>query len=248
MRAISGIKIDFKAYRFQAQWKFILLTVLFLALFILLGCWQLHRASFKRELEQDFAKQLHAAPLSLAKVVSQPEHFKYYPLQIKGYFDNAHTFLLENKYHDHQLGYEVITPVTIPGEKSQMLVNRGWIVAPLHRNILPQLPMATTELQTLEGQLYVPEKGFILGETFDQTQHWPVRAQAIRLNDFSHVLHTSLFPFMILLDPHQANGFIRDWHPVTMPAYKHLGYAVQWFSFGIVLIIIFLVRHTKKSR
>lgn len=247
MLATSGIKINFKAYTFQAQWKFILLTLLFLALFTLLGCWQLHRAQFKRELEQDFAKQLHAAPLNIAEVIPHPDRFKYYPLEVRGYFDNAHSFLLENKYHDHQLGYEVVTPLNIPGEKTQILVNRGWVLASLQRNILPQLP-PVSGLQTVKGQVYVPEKAFILGATFEQTKNWPLRAQALRLSDFSKTLGTPLFPFMVLLDPKQPNGFLRDWHPVTMPAYKHLGYAVQWFSFGIVLMIIFLVRHTKKSR
>jgi surfeit locus 1 family protein len=247
MPTTSGIKINFKAYVFQAQWKFILLTLLFLTLFSFLGCWQLQRAHYKRELELDFANQRQTAPLNLSQVIVQPEHFKYYPFQVSGYFDNAHTILLENKYHDHQLGYEVLTPMTIPGEKSQILINRGWIVASLRRNILPQFP-PVNGLQTLVGQVYVPEKAFILGSTFDQTQNWPLRAQAIRLEDFSQVLHTPLLPFMLLLNPQQPNGFIRDWHPVTMPAYKHTGYAVQWFSFALVLIIIFLIRHTKKSR
>ena len=40
---------------------------------------------------------------------------------------------------------------------------------------------------------------------------------------------------------------LRDWRPAVMAPDKHLGYAVQWFGFAVVLVIIYIGVNLKKT-
>jgi surfeit locus 1 family protein len=51
-------------------------------------------------------------------------------------------------------------------------------------------------------------------------------------------------PAVLLLDPDQPDGFVRDWPRPTgglAPA-LHLGYALQWFAFALIALVLWL-RH-----
>lgn len=233
--------------KFKQQWWLWLLTALFVSLFIKLGFWQLHRAEEKKELQQQFNHRLHSEPVSLAQL---PEHqdWRFFPVSVQGHYDNAHTILLDNKIQNHQVGYEVITPLLSKKPKLSVLINRGWIPQGPNRQTLPEIPAINDE-QTVTGWIYVPlGKAFNLGAATDTKPSWPLRIESIDMPVLQQALHSELFPYLILLNPKAEQGFLRNWQPVNMPAEKHLGYALQWFTFALVLIIIFIALNLRRAR
>ncbi len=235
-------------YSFAPKWYFTVGTLLLCALFIRLGFWQLDRAAFKEHLQQLFIERLHLAPQPLAELPKDRD-LRYYPAIITGHYDNLHTFLLDNKIHDHHVGYEVLTPFMLEKNAQAVLINRGWIPADTDRHILPMIP-AVTGQQTLVGHVYLtPGKSFILGNVLEAKTTWPLRMQAVDIPAVQAKLQRSFYPFVLLLSATEKEGFIRDWQPTTtLSADKHKGYAVQWFAFTGVLMIIFLVLNIKRKQ
>jgi surfeit locus 1 family protein len=233
-----------RSLQFRPKWFFTVITVLFSILFINLGFWQLHRADEKQQLQQHFESQQHQPPTPFYQF---NQKLRFQNVLLEGHFDNSHNFLLDNKIHNHQIGYEVLSPFVITENNRTILVNRGWISA-ANRSATPKIP-AVMGQQTIVGKLFIPtQKSFTLGKITEQTISWPLRIQALDFEATGILLQQNLYPMVVLLDPKSPYGFVRDWQPVSMPAYKHTGYAVQWFTFAVTLIIIFVVLNLRRVR
>ncbi len=242
------ISLHFKGYHFRPSWSITLGMFGLLALFIGLGSWQLERAREKAALQQTYESRLQQSPRSLNQLPNDTQDLRYYPVEITGHYDNAHHILVDNKVHQRQVGYDVITPFIPDDGKQLILINRGWIAAGKSRNELPVIAQVIGT-QTVRGIIYIPiGKPFLLSQQQEFTGQWPVRVQVPDISLIAHHLQQPLYPFLVLLDPTAQNGFVRDWKPVNMPAQKHIGYAVQWFTFALVLIIIFLALNIRSSR
>jgi surfeit locus 1 family protein len=55
-------------------------------------------------------------------------------------------------------------------------------------------------------------------------------------------------PRILLLDPHEPNGYVRDWHPPGMQPVRHWSYAIQWWAFAVVVIIFWAVVSRTKGK
>jgi surfeit locus 1 family protein len=55
-----------------------------------------------------------------------------------------------------------------------------------------------------------------------------------------------LEPRIILLDPKEADGYVRDWHPPGMEPIRHWSYAVQWWSFAVLALVLWAVLSLRK--
>lgn len=222
-----------------------LAVLVLLPVLIALGCWQLDRAAQKRMLEKEFSKQ-HLFALSLTQIEKLPlTALRYQPIEVRGYFDNSHTFLLDNKTYQQKVGYQVLTPFVIKDSLRRIIINRGFI-ASANRKVLPAIP-EVKGIQTIRGLIALPSKSFLLKSDI-LTENWPLRIQATDLIRMAQLLHSPLYPFLILQQEKDATGLIRDWHPITFPAYRHTGYAVQWFALAITLTILYIVLNTKRNK
>lgn len=234
-----------KNYRFSFNWYFVVGTLFLCALFIRLGFWQLDRAATKAHLHNSFVARFHLPPMFLSALPEERD-IHYYPVKLTGHYDNLHTILLDNKIYAHRVGYEVVTPFISDEEERIVLVNRGWIPAAADRAVLPIIPAATDT--QLVGNIYIPSgKPFTLGRTLEPTETWPLRMQALDIPLLQNTLKKPLYPYMVLLSPLDTQqGFVRDWQPISMAADKHTAYAVQWFSFAAILVILFFALQIRR--
>ena len=51
---------------------------------------------------------------------------------------------------------------------------------------------------------------------------------------------------LVLLDPGEPDGYVRDWSPPGFPPMRHIGYAVQWFAMAATLLVIWVVTNLKR--
>ncbi len=218
-----------------------LATLVLLPVLLSLGMWQWHRADYKRGLQKAYAEQSDTSPLSLAEALSDPEGRRYFPLSISGHYLADRQFLVDNQFYQHQLGYYVLTPFVTDDGKT-LLVNRGWVA----REAAGKIQLGEGHLR-LKGRVgTAPAKTFLLGENIYPGSTWPKTIQAIKLPDLSASLNTPLEPVILLLSPLAANGFTREWQPQGLTPEKHMGYAVQWFAFATLLMVLFVVLNLKK--
>jgi surfeit locus 1 family protein len=221
--------------------------LLILPILLGLGIWQLQRADYKKTLLVEYQLRGELPPFVALDLNKPVQQLQYHRVQLKGRFDNQHTILIDNKSHQHQAGYHVLTPFIWDSKEPALLVNRGWIPRNGDRGQLPVVSTVEGQ-QTIVGTIWIPQKGFVLQADQTMQPQWPYLAQTIDLERFSQLLEHKLYPFVLLLAPDVSGGFVREWNLVTVSPQKNYGYAFQWFALAAALVIIFIVVNTRRRK
>ena len=220
-----------------------LLTLFAMALFMRLGYWQLERAGEKKQMIAALNAFTQQSPQSW--VSSHPLPAQYQPLRVKGQFLPA-IFLLDNQHHQHQFGYDVISPLKLNGG-GIVLVDRGWVPADVTRQ---QFPVVETPrgVVSLVGSVYYPStKQWLLGQALEKKGTDLAVVEWVDANLISKFLHKSVYPFIIRLSKSADFGYVREWAVVAMPPERHYGYALQWSAIALVIFILFIALNLKKK-
>lgn len=227
--------------RFECSVGFMLLVLIMLGLMLSAGFWQLDRARQKRVLQSDYQRQTSAPVINVSEELPPATEIRFRQVRLTGRYDSDKQFLLDNRSRaadngKRLTGYEVLTPFKL-NRGETVLVNRGWLVAPLDRGQLPVVPV-TMDSRFVQGVMQIPVKGFSLGE-IDTDSDWPRRIQFIDIEQLSERLQTELYPAILMLDNAEMDGFRRGWTPVIDGPAKHYGYAVQWFGMALATLVLF---------
>jgi cytochrome oxidase assembly protein ShyY1 len=51
---------------------------------------------------------------------------------------------------------------------------------------------------------------------------------------------------VLLLDASAPAGYRRDWQPFVKGPEQNISYAVQWWSFGVLLLVLFVKMNLKR--
>jgi surfeit locus 1 family protein len=214
------------------------LTLLGVALFMLLGRWQWHRAAQAQVLQQAFLQGSGArADLSHQSAAALP---RYSGAQARGRYDSAHQFLLENISHAGMPGYDVLTPLQLAGGGT-LIVNRGWIPLTASRQQLPDVRVPEAPDSNAYGRLdNLPVPGISLGHAPPlKAAPWPKLTSFPTMADLSAALDRPLEPRQLLLDAHAPLGYLRDWQPPGMSPAQHISYAIQWWAFAALALVLY---------
>ncbi len=237
------------AYRWDSNWKILLLVVIMLPLLLRLGFWQLQRGEEKQLLQQQYQQQGEQAPVALSAVdiealVASSEPL-YQRVRFTGRFDNQRLVLLDNRIYNGVVGYEVLAPFTTNAGQT-LLVNRGWIEGSPDRRQLPLVPAVTGEVELL-GKLHVPLGQPVLLANDKWSDQWPLVVQWEDMQRLSTVLGMDLLPYSVRLEPTSSTALIIDWAPINTRPEKHWGYAVQWFLMAAVLTLFWLYSSIRRA-
>ncbi|MFO6424927.1 SURF1 family protein [Motilimonas sp. KMU-193] len=224
--------------------SFLLLNLVLIAVMVKAGFWQLDRAEQKQAIISQGQQQVWLSDLSQLWS-GEPKQLQAKWVNIKGQFDTEQVWLLDNKVHQGQVGYEVLVALTPQTEgKQRILVNLGWIPAGLDRAQLPDLSALKQWQAGLEvsAQAYLPSQPWLLSE--DQLQQtWPQRIQGLAMDKlvaFYAKLGWQLSPVILRISEDSQLGFIKQWPIVAMTPAKHQGYALQWFLMALVSTGLFI--------
>lgn len=231
------IYIKYNNYCFAPTLLPSLIVLILFPLLIYLGFWQIHRGDFKKHAQILFSQGSLSTAIEINKKNNIGIDKNYFPGVLHGYFDNQHTFLLENKIYLHRVGYAILTPFKLDGGQKVVLVNRGWIPEGRDRNQLPKIPTFDHEIN-IEGLIVFPNKTFSFNSAYKTG--WPKKIQTInpeflKKNNFQ--------PFIIVINNQSVYSFTPYWQPIVLPASRHYAYAFQWFSLSITLIIVYFLTH-----
>jgi surfeit locus 1 family protein len=223
-----------------------LLTLAAVLLFVGLGRWQWHRAQHTQALAADF----DAGGQTLAELGtrSTSEWPRYARLRLQGSYDGEHQFLLDNMSHYGQPGFEVLTPLRLADGRS-VIVNRGWLPLTASRSQLPDVQFNAPAPQSASGRLdELPVAGIALGHVPPAAgAQWPKLTSFPTMADLSAALGQPLQSRQLLLDPGQPAGFVRDWHPAGLGPARHLSYAIQWWAFGALALVLYGYMNWRRS-
>ncbi len=228
---------------FSRKWVFATLFVLTGAVVCArLGIWQLDRLTQRRLFNAHYSEIVQESTLILdASQTLDLTTMDYRSVIVKGIYDPTKSVALRNQYHDNQPGYFLLTPLVL-ADGSAILIERGWI--PSEGNSTPadwrkyDQPGEVTikgiirvgEAQPEVGG--VPDPELIPGQT--HLDFWNI-VNVVRI---SQQVPYKLPP--VFIQPDLAPDLSVPPFPyqpvVEISEGPHMGYALQWFTFGSILV------------
>jgi surfeit locus 1 family protein len=215
------------------------LTVVLCALFVFLGRWQWHRGNDRQAAWDRFARGADTIVPLGAQHLSSVAQFQRVSLQ--GRYDESHQFLLDNRSYEGRPGYEVLTPL-LRAAGDIALVDRGWVPFSGSRARLPGVAIQSHGEVTVTGRVAkLPSAGLASGRAPPLREGpWPKVTSFPTMNELSAAFGAPLEQPIVLLDPHAPDGYVRDWHPPGLEPARHYSYAIQWWTFGAVLLFLWV--------
>ncbi len=228
---------------FKPSWSMTLISLSSIALFIALGLWQLDRAAYKHSIVDRFKARLSAGFKPFERVEDWPLN-EYRRVILKGKYDIHRTLLLDNQLSRGEAGYHVLSPFELT-DGGLVLVNRGWIPMGKSRLQLPTIepPKAPNEAK---GIMVMPDtEGFRLGKVTIAGQ-WPQVIPFIDIAALQSAFDNRLLPVVVWLSPEHEGYYERNWQPVWLAPERSEAYAVQWFLFAAITLLLFFILNLRK--
>jgi surfeit locus 1 family protein len=210
--------------------------VLLVPLFCGLGIWQLDRAEQKRQLAASVESRRKLPPSSLNRGSTDADELEFRKIRADGRFLADKTVLIENRKYLGKNGYHVITPLRLDGSQQVVLVNRGWIPRQRLAEAGPlPTPTGTVHVSGVIARLQPPALELAFNDTDSENPpHWPY----LTLDHFANWSGLEILPFNVLQSPDDESGFVREWPQPVFSATMHIGYAIQWFAFALITLVI----------
>lgn len=224
-----------------------LLTLILCALFVRLGIWQWQRWIQSDAAWTRFARGADAAqPLGARALDELP---LYQRVSVTGRLDGQHQFLLDNRSYRGRPGYEVLTPLA-RATGGVLLIDRGWLPFTGARARLPDVTLTAEASVTLSGRVAdLPSAGLASGRAAPEPlDPWPKLTSFPRAEELAGALGAALPARILLLDPGAPEGYVRDWQPPGVAPLRHLSYAIQWWCFAALAVVVWAVMGVRRSR
>ena len=228
-------------------WLVTLLAAALAIAFLALGRWQWRRGEASAAQREAFARGADAVQvLGSAKLA---EVARFTRLSVSGRYRPDRQFLLDNHTHGGSAGYEVLTPLELADGRT-VLVDRGWVAFTGSRARLPDIGFTPPPLVTVVGRVSeVPSAGLAFGRSAPAlTGTWPRLTSYPRIPELDAALGRTLEQRILLLDPAQPYGYLREWQPPGLPPERHWAYAIQWWLFAAVLAAIWATMTARRAR
>jgi surfeit locus 1 family protein len=114
---------------------------------------------------------------------------------------------------------------------------------------MPEVAVATRQREIKGRTDELPRAGMQLGARVPLAPPYPVVANFPTRMEIAALLHETAWAQaadVVLLDPSEAEGYLRQWQPPGFPPVRHIAYAVQWFSLAAGLAVIYVVTNLRR--
>ncbi|MHB1527917.1 MAG: SURF1 family protein [Acidiferrobacteraceae bacterium] len=215
-----------------------------IALFVRLGFWQLHRAHQAQAQRDAYQARIKQTPMAPGRGLWDPAKLRFRRVVVSGRYDPRHQILLDNQFSGANVGYDVLTPLHLAHSRFRVLVNRGWI--PFNGDRAhPPLAAPLKGRQHVVGLVSVPGRYFRLGRPRPPRPWHPIW-EYLDLKLYRRAVPFPVEPVVILLSPRNAGGYVRHWPPAGTKVAMYEGYAIQWFLFALIVVVIYVVVNRSK--
>lgn len=215
---------------FRPGWPLTVFVAVFMPVFISLGVWQLNRADEKAQLEAQIQAGRQVKVLSPG---ASPVLYQHY--QLSGQLDSRHLWLLDNRTHQGNAGYEVWLPLVT--DSGWYLVSAGWVDGGRDRQQLPVVELPNGVRPWL-AQSRPLSQSMTFGEA-ELSRQWPQRVQQLDPELMAAQLNRPEPLGLLQLTEGQPGVGPIVWTPTVMSAQRHRGYALQWFAMAVALLLMY---------
>jgi surfeit locus 1 family protein len=229
--------------QFKPSLSVTIATAVFCAVTISAGFWQLDRAAQKRERHLAIESAKEAVRIDLNQEVIGNSAISWQSVRVSGEYLAAETVFIDNRVFLGKPGYHVVTPLRIIDSRRVVLVNRGWLAGSPARDE-PRVSTTPTGVVGVEGLLTLAtERAFELGTFEPNARVWP----NLTLERFAKGRGIAVEPYLVLQTNDAQDGLVRAWEMPASGAEKNQIYAVQWFSFAALAIILYIALNLRRN-
>ena len=225
-------------------------TLLSVIGFVALGNWQLERAAEKQDRYEMYSLRRQAPVISDSEDLdADPDSIIWRDARLGGSYDGRLHVLLDNRVSNGQAGYHVLTPFILASGRI-ILVNRGWIPAPDSRATVPDIDMPVVGGPVSGTLAPAPVAGIRLNTEADLVER--LSENVIRVQRIDPALIEPYFDdpvnaLVLNLDGQEAGGFKRKWPMPGDGSEKHQAYALQWFLFAAVVVVLYVALSLRRE-
>lgn len=245
----------------RKYWWSTLLVLAAVAVMIRLGIWQLDRLAQRRIFNAHVLAGQNAPPLDLnpSTLPAALDTMEYRTVTVTGTYDVTQQVALRNRVWYGKPGYDLLTPLKIDGTDQVILVDRGWV--PI--NYTPdgeQYPAPGTV--TVTGIIRLSQSAPDFGSIGDAT---PLPGERLPLWSLANVsaiaaqLPYPILPVYLQRAPDTTlPADVNLWTDADLPypglpeieitEGPHMGYALQWFTFALILGLGYPIYLTKQVK
>lgn len=210
-----------------------------------LGTWQVQRMSWKNDVIARIEQRLSAAPVPLPAGLDDVDAWEYRKVSVSGRFlHDREQYLLANEKRGVS-GYHVVTPLERADGGGTVLVNRGW-VPPERKAAATRAEGQTGGLVTVTGVVRKPwHQGWFVPDNNVEKNIWFFGDAAA----MARAMNVAAPAYFIDADASANPGGLPKGGQtrVDIPN-NHWQYAITWYAFSIVLLVIYFVWHRKQGR
>lgn len=244
---------------FSRKWLIAtILVIIAMAVMVRLGKWQLDRLAQRRAFNARVQAQIDAPPLTLQGGTLQTADLtsmEYRKVRVTGKYDSSQEIAVRNQTLNGQWGVNLVTPLRIDGGDQYILVNRGWIPGDEYSSG-DWSKFDETGQVTVEGIIRYSQDKADFGfrrDPIPKPGDPPLKTwNFVNIPGLTQQIPYTLLPVYIQQAPDPAwTGFpIRTQPTLDLSEGPHMSYALQWFSFAIILGVgyPFFIRKREESR
>lgn len=217
--------------KFQITKKSLLLALLFFAVLMGLGVWQVQRGVWKTALLAEIHSRMEQPAVPLPEKIDDPGAWEYRRVTLAGSFLYKNEFLLKPRTRDGVSGYHMLVPFQ-RASGGIVMIDRGWISdALLPRAVRP------AGLMQIEGIVQLPHRGAFTPANDPQKNDWywadlPAMAAAAKLKPPA--------PVLVVIAARQPDIWPAGGKVAVNLRNDHRQYAIFWFAMAGVWLAIFL--------
>ena len=229
-----------------------IVVVLGMLLMIRLGIWQLDRLEQRRAANVELIAALDAQPINLNEETldGDLEGLENRLVVVAGVYDLDEQIVLKVQNWQGRAGIHLITPLLIDGRDTAVIVDRGW---------LPQTDVDENKIGTYDVAQPVQIEGYLaLSQIISRNAGQPLPSAPqtemyrVDIEAIQNQLDYEIAPVYLVESPRNDGVDDLPLNParnVEVSEGSHLSYALQWFSFTIMLAVIYfvLVRRSLKK-
>jgi surfeit locus 1 family protein len=199
------------------------------ALCVRLGIWQLARLEVRRARNAEILAARHQPPLELRgrDVTADEAHDRR--IHARGIYDWTHERVWPGRTWEGAPGVALLTPLRLP-DSSVVFVDRGFVPSPNARHVNHAAWREPDTADVVGLGLAAPrDRGDMNPAALADSLPYPV------------------LPFVVQLVPADSRGTGSTplrWRALAPDNGPHLSYAIQWFSFAVIVLVgtVFLLR------
>lgn len=209
----------------RRRWPFALLALAIAAACIRLGVWQLHRLGERRARNVEIAAAREQPPVVLGGTPVAIDSVAQRRVRAAGRFDYDHEFVWRGRSFQDVPGVDIITPLRL-ADGSAVYVDRGWVPSPdaVHIDLRAFREEDSVVVSGL-GYAAPRGRGDVDPRGNPEALPYPVRPFLLQQ-----------LPPPEVVEP-TPGAYLRRWSPPPLDNGPHLSYALQWFSFALIILV-----------